>query len=97
MRVGDVTFLKLVPDDSEGTNAEWRKLVRQKHEETSAKKALTKNIGVGDTVILKDGCSPKEFTVHSVRPLLGYASSGLLYRVPRSKIIEVRKVEAKSP
>jgi len=70
-------YLDLVP---EVADASWREEVRAHHEKARRRRALIRGLKIGDTIRLREGCSPQALTVTSLKPLLG-SSDGMLYRV----------------
>lgn len=72
-------FLAMAPV----VNAEWRDGVAEYHAKRSAK------FGLGDTVVLSEGCAPARLTVTSVRPLRGRSDAGVTFRIPRKMIARV--------
>lgn len=81
------------PDTPEGGRAwarGWREKVRAYHAEKAASRATAKALKPGDRVWLKR-TKDNPFTIASVdgRKLRGYGASGVLYRLPRTKIERV--------
>jgi hypothetical protein len=60
--------------------AGWRDKVRQSHAQIAARKQFIKTLKVGDTVKLREGCTPSSIKVSSLKPLRG-TYEGVLYRV----------------
>lgn len=70
-----LSYLDMVPV----ANAEWREHVKRYHIK----------LMIGQTVKLRDGCSPDTLTITSVRPLRGRDESTLTWRFSRSQIERV--------
>ena len=71
-------YLDLVPEPAH--NYGWRDKVRAYHA------AHAKKLTVGETVPLH-GCSIKEATIVSLKPLRGRAPNGVVYRLPRRYLV----------
>jgi hypothetical protein len=78
-----VKFLDMVPDPG-GYATEWRAKVRA----AAAKRAV--KIAVGDTLVLRTGCTPSSLVCTSVTPLRA-AAHGITYRIRRGLIDRVEK------
>jgi hypothetical protein len=63
----------------------WRKRVASHNAGLNAQRAKVKALKPKDIVLLKEGCSPKELVIVSVRPLLG-ESGGLRYKIKASQL-----------
>lgn len=82
-----LSYFDLVPCPKKEHAEKWREETRKHHNRLDTK------IKVGDILVLKDGCRPKEVSVTSVRPLRG-VSDGRSYRVPRRMIFRVGREAA---
>lgn len=78
------SFLKEV---SKG-NESWRAKVRKHHAKEKNRRDALKSLNIGSIVRL-EGCKPSEFRVLSLKPLIGTASTGLEYKLQKTKITEV--------
>lgn len=63
----------------------WRKNVREYHAKHATARNKVKALKPTDIVRLKEGCSPKELVIVSVRPLLG-ESGGRRYKIKASHL-----------
>jgi len=75
-----LAFLDMVPVPEGEYAAGWREKVRQSHAQIAARKQFLKTLKVGDTVKLREGCTPAEIKVTSLKPLRG-VGNGVLYKV----------------
>lgn len=63
----------------------WRAKVREYHATRAAAREKAKGFKLNDIIRLKEGCSPKELVVTSLRPLLG-ESGGRQYKIKTSHL-----------
>jgi hypothetical protein len=75
-----LAYLDMVPEPEGEYAKAWRTNVREAHAAKAERKRKMSGLKPGETVKLRDGCTPSEITVTSVKPLRG-THQGVLYRV----------------
>ena len=75
-----LSYLDMVPEPEGKYAAGWREKVRKYHA------ARGKPLRIGETVTLF-GCSINEVVIEKLRPLMGRAVGGMLYRIPRRMLV----------
>lgn len=75
-------FLERVPCPDSQHAVEWRAAVRRHHAETASRRRFLRQLRVGDTVTLMDGCRPASLRITSADPLKGEGPDGRTYSVP---------------
>lgn len=78
-------FFDIVPEPKSG---KWRERVLEYHSQETGRRSVLKELSLGKMVRLKDS-KPNEFVITSLKPLQGSASDGSVYRIPKTRIIEV--------
>jgi hypothetical protein len=76
-----VKFLDMVPEPDGEYAHGWREKVRQFHAQAAARRQFIRTLKVGDTVNLREGCTPSSIKVTSLKPLRGTGANGVTYRV----------------
>lgn len=80
-----LSFLDMAPEP-EGENVkEWRENVRRFHADMADNARRFKTLKIGETVKLRDGCTPSEVVLTSLKPLCG-THDGVLYRVSKQDL-----------
>lgn len=86
-------YLDMVPDPGDSAT-EWRKGVRQFHDQKRDRKNLTKNIRAGMRLKLIDGCKPAYVTVLFTRPkLIGEDDNRIRYKIQPRHIERIERIE----
>jgi hypothetical protein len=62
-------------------NQKWREEVIKHHAQDQARKTLIRSLKERDTIVLRQGCSPRQLTLVSKKPLRGYGPYGILYKI----------------
>ncbi len=75
-----LSFLDMVPEPEGDYVEEWRESVRRFHANMAERERRFKALKIGDTVKLRDGCTPSEVVLTSLKPLRG-THDGVLYTV----------------
>lgn len=87
-----LALLEIVPDPCTTSSTAWRKRVRAHHAAEAAKRAVIKQLAVGQVVSLKYS-APCTITKIEGTRILGLIE-GRLYRIPRTQITAIYKEEA---
>jgi len=77
-----LSFLDMVPEPEGEDVKQWRESVRRFHADMAQRARRFKALKIGDTVKLRDGCTPSEVVLTSLKPLRG-THDGVLYRVSK--------------
>lgn len=85
-------YLEMCPKIEGEWEADWRDAVKKYHARQRAGTAALQKLKVGETVYLQ-GCKVDSVTLTSKRPLMGRASTGYMYRIPR-RLIDAEKTFA---
>ena len=85
-----LSYLDMVPEPDSEYARNWRKGVREYHDKRRAQRGLLKGIGVGDTIVFKEGVTPPSVVVSSVKPLRG-EEGWKTYRINKNFVASVHK------
>jgi len=77
-----LSFLEMVPEPEGEYVKEWRENVRRFHADMTENARRFKTLKIGETVTLRDGCTPSEVVLTSLKPLCG-THDGVLYGVSK--------------
>lgn len=80
-----VRFLELAP---EVRNQAWRDLVVKHHKEMGRRRELVKQVKKGD-VVRCIHVNPDRYLVLALSPMIGRAANGGVYRVPKTRVVEI--------
>jgi len=77
-----LSFLEMVPEPEGEYAKPWRKSVRKYHAYMAEMARRSKTLKIGDTVKLRDGCTPSEVVITSLEPLCG-RHDGVVYSLSK--------------